>query len=152
MGISLSTILGGNLGQLVKDVVGTFKLSPDKKAELQATIDENAHEIQMKEYELTVRAIEAEKVAIAEASANIRAEAQSGDKFVSRARPTFLYLFYIILAFNFIVLPIAQIIGGTSVTDLKPIEFPDILWEVFIAGYLGYVGAREFGKYKSKVK
>ncbi|MBN2317929.1 MAG: hypothetical protein JXR49_02580 [Acidobacteria bacterium] len=144
----LSNVLGGGVGKLVKDVVGTFKLSPEAKQEFEKAIENHQHEIQMKEYELTVKAMETEKATIAEASANIRAEAQSGDKMVSRARPTFLYLFYIILAFNFVVLPLAQMIGGVAVTDLKPIDFPDILWEVFIAGYLGYVGAREFGKYK----
>jgi hypothetical protein len=146
MGLSLSTILGGNLGQLVKDVVGTFKLSPEEKLKFEKAIEDNAHEIQMKEYELTVRTMEAETKALEIASANIRSEASSGDKFTSRARPTFLYLFYIILAFNFIVLPISQMVAGVNVLNLRPIEFPDILWEVFVAGFLGYTGVRTYEK------
>lgn len=142
-------IIGGNLGKLVKDVVGTFKLSPEEKAKMEQAIEANAHEIQMKEYELTVKALDAETKAIEAASANIRAEAQSGDAYTSRARPTFLYLFYVILAFNYIILPISQMIKGISIVDLKPIIYPDILWEVFVAGYLGYVGVRTFEKYKS---
>jgi hypothetical protein len=148
MGLNIASILGSGLGELVKDVVGTFKLAPEKKAELQQVIDQNAHEIQMKEYELQVRAMDAESKAIEAASANIRAEAQSGDKWTSRARPTFLYLFYIILAFNFILVPIAQMIKGISFAQLRPIEFPDILWEVFVAGYLGYTGVRSWEKSK----
>ena len=148
MGLNIATILGSGLGQLIKDVVGTFKLSPEKQAELQQVIDQNAHEIQMKEYELQVRAMDAESKAVEAASANIRAEAQSGDKWTSRARPTFLYLFYIILAFNFILVPIAQMIKGISFAQLHPIEFPDILWEVFVAGYLGYTGVRSWEKCK----
>lgn len=145
----LAEILGGGLGKLVKDVVGTFKLDPTKKAELEAAVDANAHEIQMKEYELTVKAMDAESKAIEAASKNIQAEAASGDKFTSRARPTFMYLFYIILAFNYIILPICQM-PKVGVMGLKPIEFPDILWEVFVAGYLGYTGVRTFEKYSGK--
>ena len=59
MGLNIATIFGSGLGQLIKDVVGTFKLSPEKQAELQQVIDQNAHEIQMKEYELQVRAMDA---------------------------------------------------------------------------------------------
>ena len=148
MGLNIATILGSGLGQMIKDVVGAFKLSPDKQAEFQQVIDQNAHEIQMKEYELQVRAMDAESKAIEAASANIRAEAQSGDKWTSRARPTFLYLFYVILAFNFIFVPIAQMIKGISLQQLHPIEFPDIMWEVFVAGYLGYTGVRSWEKSK----
>jgi hypothetical protein len=146
MGLNIATILGSGLGQMIKDVVGAFKLSPEKQAEFQQVIDQNSHEIQMKEYELQVRAMDAESRAIEAASANIRAEAQSGDKWTSRARPTFLYLFYVILAFNFILVPIGQMIKGLSLEQLHPIEFPDILWEVFVAGYLGYTGVRSWEK------
>ena len=148
MGINIATILGGGLSQMFKDVVGSFKLSPEKQAELRQVVDQNAHEIQMKEYELQVRTMDAESKAIEAASANIRAEAQSGDKWTSRARPTFLYLFYVILAFNFILVPIAQMIQGISFAQLRPIEFPVILWEVFVAGYLGYTGVRSWEKRK----
>jgi len=36
----LDQIIGGGVGQLFKDVVGTFKLSAEDKAKFQATIDE----------------------------------------------------------------------------------------------------------------
>jgi hypothetical protein len=65
--------------------------------------------------------MDAESKAIEAASANIRAEAQSGDKWTSRARPTFLYLFYVILAINFILVPISQMIKGMSLEKLHPI-------------------------------
>jgi len=53
----LSQLLTGGLGKLVKDVVGTFKLDPEKKAELEAILDANEHEIKMKEYELVVKSM-----------------------------------------------------------------------------------------------
>lgn len=148
MGGILGQIFGGGLGQLVKDVVGTFKLTPEEKLKFEAAIEANAHAIQLKEYELTVKAMDAESKAIEQASMNIRAEAQSGDKYTSRARPTFMYLFYIVTAFNFLVVPIAQMIGGYGMQNIKLIELPSWFNEVFLYGFLGYVGAREFGKSK----
>jgi hypothetical protein len=139
-------IIGGGLGKLVKDVVGTFKLPPEEKLKFEAIIEANAHEIQMKEYELQVKAMDAESKAIEQAAQTIRAEAQSGDKYTSRARPTYFYLFYCILFFNFIFLPITQMLKGIPLTDLKPIQFPEIMWEIFIAGFLGYVGFRSWEK------
>jgi hypothetical protein len=152
MGGLLTQIFGGGLGTLVKDVVGTFKLAPEDKLKFEQAIAANEHEIQMKEYELTVKAMDAESKAIEAASKNIQAEATSGDKFTSRARPTFMYLFYIILTFNYIILPISQMIAGVGVLNLKPIEFPMILWEVFTAGFLGYTGVRTFEKYSKGAK
>jgi hypothetical protein len=38
--------------------------------------------------------------------------------------------------------------SGMPIMQLHPIEFPDILWEVFVAGYLGYTGVRSWGKSK----
>ena len=147
-----SEIIGGNLGKLVKDVVGTFKLPPEEKLKFEQMIEANAHEIQLKEYELTVKAMEAETKLVEAASSNIRAEAQSGDKYTSRARPTFFYLFYVILAFNYVFLPITQMVKGISLEDLKPIAFPEIMWEVFVAGFLGYVGFRSWEKVTSNKK
>ena len=145
-------MIGGGLGKLIKDVVGTFKLTPEKKAELEQLLEAHAHEIQLKEYELTVKSMEAESKALEIAGQNIRAEAQSGDKYVSRARPTFMYVFYCILVFNFLILPIVQMFKGIGLENLKPIEFPEIMWEVFVAGFLGYVGARSFERFKGKIK
>ena len=33
MGFNIASILGSGLGQLIKDVVGAFKLPPEKQAE-----------------------------------------------------------------------------------------------------------------------
>jgi hypothetical protein len=41
-------------------------------------------------------------------------------------------------------------IKGMSFAQLHPIEFPDILWEVFVAGYLGYTGVRSWEKTNSQ--
>ena len=41
----LETIFGGGIGKLVKDVVGTFKLTPEAKAEIDKQIEDHAFEL-----------------------------------------------------------------------------------------------------------
>jgi hypothetical protein len=71
------------------------------------------------------------------ASANIRAEATTGDKFTSRARPSFIYVMLVILVANYIVFPL----GGKT-----PLNFPDALFWLFGSCMLGYTGARSWEK------
>jgi hypothetical protein len=87
----------------------------------------------------------------------ILAEAQSPDPWVSRARPTFLYLIYSIIATEVI----GSIIGiwfpdqvFQAAKNLKDLlgAIPSDLWWLFGAGYLGYTGARSFEKVKGAAK
>ena len=81
------------------------------------------------------------------------AEAKSQDKWTSRARPSFLYVIYLMIlasipmgilyAFN--PLLAANVILGVQ-NWLGAI--PSALWSLFGAGYLGYVGSRSFDKKK----
>jgi hypothetical protein len=146
MGFDIGTILGSNLGQMFKDVVGTFKLDPAKKAELQAAIDENQQQIALKQLELQEKVQDSITSEVASASANIRAEAATGDKYTSRARPTFLYVVYVVIAWNYIFLPIIQYAHHTPPA---PIALPDALFWLFGSGYLGYTGARSWDKYNA---
>ena len=141
----LTTIFGGGVGQLVKDVVGTFKLSPEAKLEVEREMAAREHELRLKDYELEAKLLDAQTKEIEAASANIRAEAASSDKYTSRARPTFLYLMYIILAWNYIILPIVQM---SSYQAIQPINFPEELVWLFGSGFLGYTGARSWDKWK----
>ena len=65
----------------------------------------------------------------------ITVELQSQDAYVRRSRPTFNYIFYIVLIFNYIFIPIYQVITGV---DLKPVNLPTELWTVFGVGFIGY--------------
>jgi len=65
----------------------------------------------------------------------ITVEIQSQDPFVRRARPTFNYIFYIVLIFNYIFLPIYQLVTGNEVS---PVVLPTELWTVFGVGFIGY--------------
>lgn len=138
--MDLTTILGANLGQTFKDVVGAFKLDPEKKAEFQAAIDANAALLQQKQLDLQGKLADAQTAEIATASANIRAEAQTGDKYTSRARPSFIYLMLGIMAANYVAFPLLH---------MAPIQFPDALFWLFGSCMLGYTGARTWEKIQS---
>jgi hypothetical protein len=85
----------------------------------------------------------------------ILAEAQSQDPWTSRARPSFLYVVYVLLLAS---LPMGIVFAydptvATAVTEgfrawLSAIPEPII--NLFGMGYLGYTGARSFEKWKGK--
>ena len=130
----LESVLKGGLSGLVggvADIVGRFVITPDEKAK--ALIELRALEVRETE------------VIVSSAASAVKAEAESPDPWVRRARPTFLYIMYVVLVWNFILLPITQLL--TSI-PLHPIDLPSDLYYLFGAGYLGYVGARTWDKGK----
>lgn len=133
----LTDIIGGNLGKLVKDVVGTFKVDPTKKLELEALVKEHEFELAKIQAELEAKLEEGRVKEIEAAGANIRAEAASGDRFTSRARPSFIYTMLVIFICNFIVFPFMH---------RDPISFPESLFWLFGSCMLGYTGARTWEK------
>jgi len=138
MAFDIGSILGGGLGKLFKDVVGTFKLSPEKKAEFEAVVAAHAHELAVKQAELEGKLAESVSREIEAASANIRAEAGSGDKYTSRARPSFLYVMLAIFVCNYIAFPLL---------NRLPLTFPEALFWLFGSCMLGYTGARTWEKF-----
>lgn len=83
----------------------------------------------------------------------IMAEAQSTDKWTSRARPSFLYVCYtMILA----AIPMGVLYAfdpaqaNLIATGLQKwlAAIPDALWQLFTVGYLGYTGGRSWEKIK----
>lgn len=87
----------------------------------------------------------------------ILAEAQSADPWTSRARPTFLYVIYVVIILG---VPMGFLSAfrpevATQVADgfgrwLSAV--PESLWALFGAGYLGYTGARMWEKGKGMTK
>jgi len=73
----------------------------------------------------------------------ITVELQSEDAYVRRNRPTFNYIFYVIIIFNYIFLPAYQLVTGQT---LEPIVLPVALWAVFGTGFGLY------GYYRSQDK
>jgi len=122
------------------------KLLPDPEAKAKAKLDLAvlAQDGDLKELEVRMSAI--------------LAEANSSDPWTSRARPSFLYVIYLMILaaipMGFLTAynpDVALAVTGGMKSWLAAI--PDAMWSLFGAGYLGYTGAREFGKHsKNKYK
>jgi hypothetical protein len=83
--------------------------------------------------------------------AAILAEAQSADPWTSRARPSFLYVMYVMILWAIPMGLIAavqpEIAGGIAKgMNAYLAGIPDALWGLFGTGYLGYTAARQWGK------
>ena len=87
----------------------------------------------------------------------IVAEAQSSDPWTSRARPSFLYVIYVMILW---AIPMGLIaaadpkmaidIGNGMTAYLRGL--PEELYALFGTGYLGYTAARTWGKAKRSEK
>lgn len=146
--VSLAKVdVGGifsGLGTLAKDLRTAFTGKEP--------IDQNkAAELAFKVEELNQK-IEESRISV------MLAEASSGDKWTSRARPGFLYVFYLIIISLGIVAPFFGIFFPLQMDSFfKNVAagfkaVPDIAWEIFCVGYLGYTGARQWGKIKGSDK
>lgn len=88
----------------------------------------------------------------------IKAEASSTDKWTSRARPCFMYVFYTILLSLTIVAPVIGVQHPEAMATFfenvgKGFQsVPEELWWTFTAGYLGYTTARSYEKKKGITK
>lgn len=117
------------------------KVIPDREARARAKL-----ELARLEGTQELQAIEARLSAIV-------AEANSSDPWTSRARPSFLYVMYILLL---VAIPmgvlsalspdVASAIAGGMTAYLRGL--PDELYALFGTGYLGYTAARQWGKIK----
>jgi holin (3TMs family) len=137
MGLSITDILGGSLLESVKGIISEFHASPEQKAQLQAALDANAAAIAQKQIELQEKLEDSYQTELNTASANIRAEMLTGDKFTVRARPSYIYVVEVILLGNFLVFPL---LGKT------PVSFPTDLYYLFGVCITGYIGARSWDK------
>jgi hypothetical protein len=115
----------------VTKLIGQFHMSPEEKAQAQQAIADAAQKAQQaaNDYEVQLNNI---------AGQNIRADAQSADKFTQRARPLFMYIIEAILGFNYIGVPIAQMFGS----KVQPITLPADLLTLFGVCVTGYVFMR----------
>jgi hypothetical protein len=131
---------------LVETLIGPIaslldKLIPDKEARARAKL-----ELLRLEGTQELRSIEARLGAIV-------AEAGSQDPWTSRARPSFLYVIYVLLLWS---LPMG-VLAAFSPATARDIAagmnaylagLPEPLYALFGTGYLGYTAARQWGKVK----
>ncbi|MEM7047838.1 MAG: 3TM-type holin [Pseudomonadota bacterium] len=81
------------------------------------------------------------------------AEIRSNDRWISRARPTFLYLIYAMIALCPMIGGVsiwypAEIAAMTSGMSLFFEAIPGDLWALFGVGFVGYSAARTIDKVK----
>ena len=115
------------------------KVIPDKKARDQAKL-----ELLQLQGSQELAQIQARLSAIV-------AEANSHDPWTSRARPSFLYVIYVLLLWS---LPMGLMAAFSPQTAKQIAEginaylsgLPEPLYALFGTGYLGYTAARQWGK------
>lgn len=133
----------------VIDTVGNF-LDPTKKAEAELALLRLQQDAAFREAENELKRMET-------AMSAINTEGASSDPYTSRARPSFLYVMYIVilaglpLAVLAIWFPAEVAAVQTSFSGwVKGI--PEEMWWLFGTGYLGYAGARTWEKSKGASK
>jgi hypothetical protein len=145
MGI-FDALLGGGakgVGELVKDVVSTFHLSPEAKAEIDAKVEENKLALAKLDAELQEAVLKHDTDIQTQAAETIRAEATSEDPFVRRARPAFLWVMTSAIGISLIVFPLINTFTGKGLTF---VQIPDAYLQLFGVGFLGYTAARSYEK------
>jgi len=137
--VDVGTVFSG-LGTLAKDIraaiTGTEPIDANKAAELSVKIQE----LEM--------GIEKTRLSV------MLAEAGSADPWTSRARPSFLYVFYVVIIILVLAAPLVGVFFPTQMSQFyvnvaagfKAI--PEAMWATFSVGYLGYTAARQYGKSK----
>ncbi len=87
----------------------------------------------------------------------ILAEAQSADPWTSRARPSFMYVIYVLLLASIpmgVLFAIDPQVAHNVTEGFKAwlSAIPEPIISLFGMGYLGYTGARSFEKWKGPAK
>jgi len=121
------------------------KVIPDPEARARAQLEllKLQQEGQFREIEVSLKAI--------------LTEAQSADPWTSRARPSFLYVVYILLLFSLPMGVVSAVSPETAINVAKGMQnwlaaIPASIVELFQWVMLGYVGARSVEKVKGAAK
>lgn len=144
MEFNISSVIGGGFGKLFKDVVGSFKLDPTKKAELEAVIDEHEAEFKLKELEINGRIQEAVMNQVTAQIEVNKLEAQ-GNLYQASWRPTVGYICCLALLFQFFLRPILA--WGSSIwgwPSPPPLDMGDLI--TVLLGMLGLAKLRSDDK------
>lgn len=142
MGPITTSVVGGLFDMGLRLIDRVFP-DPAQKAQAQLELLKMQQEGDLKDMQVRLSAI--------------LAEAQSADPWTSRARPSFLYVMYLMILAAFPV-GVLQIFRPEVVPIFTAgvqgwlAAIPDELWWLFGAGYLGYTGARSLEKRKGMAK
>lgn len=134
----MAPIIASGLIELGKGLIDKFFPDPEQKAKANLDLLQMQVNGELKELEARMSAI--------------TEEAKSEDPWTSRARPSFLYVFYTILLFLVVIVPAIGVFYPAQMTAFfenvkKGFEaIPEELWWTFSVGYLGYTGFKSFEK------
>lgn len=137
-------LLAGGLLELGNTLIK--RLIPDKEAQAKAELDLLIMQQQGELKELETR------------MSAIVAEANSADPWTSRARPSFMYVFYFVIIVLTFIAPLVGIFNPEAMKQFYENvgygfgAIPEEMWWTFTIGYLGYSGARTFEKNKGVAK
>jgi hypothetical protein len=136
----ISAVIAGGLFDIGKALIDKLVSDPKANAEAQLELMRLDQNGQLQELQTRMGAV--------------MAEAQSTDPWTSRARPSFMYIFYGIILTMVVVAPLLGIFFPDKM-DLFFINvekgfkaIPEELWWTFSVGYLGYTGTKTFEKVK----
>ena len=126
-----------------KALIEKFWPDPQKQAEAQLALLKMQQDGELEELRTRLSAI--------------LAEAQSADPWTSRARPSFLYVMYIMILLSIPVASVGVFYPEHAMRFASGMQaflaaIPDSLWALFGAGYLGYAGVRTWEKNKGLTK
>lgn len=134
----MNPLLLGGIFEVGKSLIDKLIPDPQAKAKAQLELIQMQQNGELKELETRMGAI--------------LAEANSADPWTSRARPSFMYVFYFIILSLTVVAPIIGVFNPEAMqlffsnVGAGFIAIPEELWWTFTAGYLGYAGARTYEK------
>jgi len=136
-------VFGGNLLEGLSKLVSNFKLSPEKKAELEALFETHRFEIAKLEAEYESKLLDHEAKIVESVNATMREEAKSEHWLQWSWRPLVGITFCAVIVNNYILLPYLRSKG------LAPIEIPAGIWDSMLvvlgvaAGTRGWQKAME---------
>ena len=140
MGDLLGKIFGGSVIDGIGNLIGRFKLSPEKEAEFKQILVQNAQEIEKWQHEIEVKAMDNEIRALETVNQTIREEAKSEHWMQWSWRPMIGFTLSGVLINNYILMPYFRSRG------LMPIEIPSEVWNVMLVVLGIAAGTRGFQK------
>jgi hypothetical protein len=139
MGINFADLVSGGVFSFAGKIIDKIFPDPEAKAKAQVALMEAAQrgDLETLHEEMSV----------------MLAEAQSPDKWTSRARPSFLYVVYVILLFSIpmgFVYAVSPSTAGNITLGFKAwlASIPDSFIQLFGVVMLGYIGGRSWEKVK----
>ncbi len=128
---------------IAKTLIGKLIQDPQERAKAEMELLQMQQQGQLRDLEIRMSAIVM--------------EAQSQDPWTSRARPSFMYVMYLMIL---TAIPMGILHAFNPEISISVAEgmkawlaaIPEELWWLFGAGYLGYTGSRMFEKVKRSTK